>query len=188
MLYNNLLEYHIFTIFTPSRITPLLRLAFKLFGRHTTSMKKTFGGFLEGFFVIKGQTHWDPHQDYCWCDALVNVISKTREVLVVNRSYNHINHLLNFHDIFKEIKPWHSHVKNHDTTCGNSSGTAKNSNHSSPELVRNHGTSTTSIPSESWSRMPVMWVHSEWIQQLIDRLIDQYAQPHISADSWIRSR
>ena len=26
--------------------------------------------FLEGLFAIEGQSQWDPHQNYCWCDAL----------------------------------------------------------------------------------------------------------------------
>ena len=33
---------------------------------------KTSGSFLGGFLVIKGQFHWGPHQDYCWCDTLVS--------------------------------------------------------------------------------------------------------------------
>ena len=101
-------------LISSGRITPLLRpaLGAKL-GRHTTGIRitwgintkswKTFGGFLEGFFVIKGQTHWDQHHDYCWYDALVNVISKTREV-DMNRSYNHIKHLLDNNDIFKNTR------------------------------------------------------------------------------------
>ena len=40
---------------------------------------KTSDNFLEGFCVIKGQSHWDPHQNDCWCNALVNVISKTKK-------------------------------------------------------------------------------------------------------------
>ena len=31
---------------------------------------KTSDSFLQGFFIIEGQFHWDPHQNYCWCDAL----------------------------------------------------------------------------------------------------------------------
>ena len=31
---------------------------------------KTSGSFHERFFVIKGQSHWDAQQNYCWCDAL----------------------------------------------------------------------------------------------------------------------
>ena len=90
ILHTSLLEYCIIflSIFTP--LQAFLAMGAKL-GRHTTTgiqitlgiiKTKTFGSFLEGFCVIKGQFHWDPHQDYCWCDALpvVNVISKTKEV------------------------------------------------------------------------------------------------------------
>ena len=31
---------------------------------------KTFDRFLEGLFVIEGQPHLNPHQNYRWCDAL----------------------------------------------------------------------------------------------------------------------
>ena len=31
---------------------------------------KTSDTFLEGLFVIEGQSHCDPYQYYCWCDAL----------------------------------------------------------------------------------------------------------------------
>ena len=85
-----------------------VRLPLKWINRHTSSIfllskcigitctviqiKETF----ERFMVIEGQCHWDPHQNYCWCDALArykNVVSKTKEV-EMNRSYTHINHLL----------------------------------------------------------------------------------------------
>ena len=32
---------------------------------------KTFDSFLEGSFVIEGQPHLNPHQNYRWCDSLV---------------------------------------------------------------------------------------------------------------------
>ena len=32
---------------------------------------KAFDSFLEGFFVIEGQPHLNPHQNYCRCDSLV---------------------------------------------------------------------------------------------------------------------
>ena len=93
MLTDNFLEYISLSIFTDLRA-----LGAKL-RRHTTStsiritlgkiITKTSGSFFEGFWIIKGQSHWDPHQDYCWCDALVNIISKTKEV-EMNRCYNHI--------------------------------------------------------------------------------------------------
>ena len=72
-------------------------LMIPLLGRHTTttshSLKwiritwrivkiQTSDSFFEGFFVIEGQSHWDPHQNYCWCNTLgrqVNVISKTKD-------------------------------------------------------------------------------------------------------------
>ena len=49
----------------------------------TTIKTKAFDRFLEGFFVIEGQAHLNPHQNYRWCDSLVrvNVISKTKEVV-----------------------------------------------------------------------------------------------------------
>ena len=93
-----------------SIFTPLLVLGAKL-GRHTAGIRitwgiiktKTSGSFLEGFWVIKGQSHCDPHQDYCWCDALVvNVISKTIEV-EINGSYNHIEHFIDSNDIITSI-------------------------------------------------------------------------------------
>ena len=31
---------------------------------------KAFDRFLEGFFIIEGQPHLNPHQNYRWCDAL----------------------------------------------------------------------------------------------------------------------
>ena len=31
---------------------------------------KAFDRFLEGFFVIEGQPHLNPNQNYRWCDAL----------------------------------------------------------------------------------------------------------------------
>ena len=34
------------------------------------TIEKTFGSFLEGFVVFERQIHWNPHQNYCWCDAL----------------------------------------------------------------------------------------------------------------------
>ena len=33
---------------------------------------KTFDSFLERFFVIEGQSHLNPHQNYRWCDSLAN--------------------------------------------------------------------------------------------------------------------
>ena len=72
-------------IISLSIFTDLLALGAEL-GRHTTgriawgiNKTKTSGSFFEGFFIIKGQSHWDPHQDYCWCDAPVNVISKNKK-------------------------------------------------------------------------------------------------------------
>ena len=81
ILYNNFLEYISLSIFTDLRA-----LGAKL-GRDTTSIRITWGiiktktssSFLEGFWVIKGQSHWDPHQDYCRCNALVNIINKTKK-------------------------------------------------------------------------------------------------------------
>ena len=32
---------------------------------------KTFNSSLEGSFVIEGQPHLNPHQNYSWCDSLV---------------------------------------------------------------------------------------------------------------------
>ena len=31
---------------------------------------KTFDRFLEGFFIIEGQPHLNPHQNYSWGNAL----------------------------------------------------------------------------------------------------------------------
>ena len=36
----------------------------------TAIRTKAFDGFLEGFFIIEGQPHLNPHQNHCWCDSL----------------------------------------------------------------------------------------------------------------------
>ena len=40
---------------------------------------KTRGSFLEGLFVIEGQLHCDPHQNYCWCNALARIMSSVNQ-------------------------------------------------------------------------------------------------------------
>ena len=37
----------------------------------TAIKTKAFDSFLEGFFIIEGQPHLNPHQNYRWCDSLV---------------------------------------------------------------------------------------------------------------------
>ena len=46
---------------------------------------KTSDRFLEGFFIIEGHPHLNPHQNYCWCDSLVRKIlsAKTKENLII---------------------------------------------------------------------------------------------------------
>ena len=65
--------------------TNILIRVIPLLGQHTTTTSHslkwtciTWGiikfqvssSFFEGFLIIEGQSHSDPHQNYCWCDAL----------------------------------------------------------------------------------------------------------------------